>query len=78
LKNPWFKFEISVGTILQLATMLTLAAAAYSKFDARLSATEKAVEVNRLESIHQSEVMSSVVNQQTRLMTIMEERKGRF
>lgn len=77
-RPSWFKFEISVGTILQLSTMLALAAAAYAKFDARLAATELAVFAQRGEINAQGSILSKVVNDQTRLMTILEERRGKL
>jgi len=77
-RQQWFKFEISVGTILQLCTMLALAAAAYAKFDARLTANEVALIAQKNEINQQGSILSKVVNDQTRLMTILEERRGKL
>ncbi len=77
-RHDWFKFEISVGTILQLSTMLALAAAAYAKFDSRLAANELAIISQRTELSQQGSILTKVVNDQTRLMTILEERRGKL
>lgn len=77
-RSNWFKFEISVGTILQLATMLALAAAAYAKFDSRLTVNETSLAAQRLEITRQGTSLNEVINMQTRLMTILEERRGKM
>lgn len=63
-----------MGTLLQLVAMAGMAIAAYAKFDARLTTAENSISANQKERAKQSEILATIVNQQTRISTILDER----
>lgn len=74
-----FKWEISLGTVIQLATLLVLASAAYHKFDARISHAEELLIQERRRVDEHEATLRELRNNLTRLTTIIEERtKGRL
>ena len=69
-----FKFEFNLGTIIQIATMLTLASAGYAKFDTRLTASEGKSQELRIQVNDLTVQLQEIRIAQSRLNTILEER----
>lgn len=83
-----FKLEFTLGTVIQMLTMISLAVGAYYKFDARLTANENrsasveaALRQTNARQDRTDETIANVLHNQTRLTTLIEERtrtKGRL
>ncbi len=74
-----FKWEFTLGTVLQLITMFSLAVGAYYKFDARQTRTEEILIQQKMRVDDHDLTLRELSHNQTRLTTIIEERtKGRL
>ncbi len=71
-ETTWFRKEITIGTLIQLVTMLVLASGAYFKFDARVSRAEEraAISERRLETFENS--VRELTATSVRLTTVVE------
>lgn len=69
-----FKFEITVGNLLSIISMICIALAGYYKFEGRTASTEKSVNEMGVILAHHEQIIHELVTGQTRLNTIIEER----
>lgn len=74
MKRQWFNPQISLGNVIQLFVMLVMAVGAYYKFDARLSRVEEMMMLDRAKLDEHDTTLRQIVNTQTRLSTLLEER----
>ena len=77
MKRQWFTATISLGTVIQLVSMVAMAAGAYYKFDARLQRNEELLLESRRRLDDHEQTIRALAATSTRLVTILEERNIR-